>query len=281
MILPEGREAVRLPLQEGGSESMDIISSGQLRVALLLSMLIALWGVESILPLFPPKGSRLQHALPNLGLTVILILMNLLFAGVTARGAAWSLDHRIGVFFIAGISGWAAFGLGMLALDAFGYFAHVAMHQCETGWRIHRVHHSEPQVDVTTAFRQHPAETLIRIGFQVAAIVLFGIPIWVAVLYLAVSAMNAQLEHANFRVPEKLDRILRAVIVTPNMHKLHHSREKRETNSNYSNIFSIWDRIFGTYCSSAKLEGLRYGLDGFDDENGQTLKGLLRLPFND
>jgi sterol desaturase/sphingolipid hydroxylase (fatty acid hydroxylase superfamily) len=153
------------------------------------------------------------------------------------------------------------------------------LHKSWVGWQFHRVHHSENAVDVTTAFRQHPGETVWRILWQLAPIVVFGIPLWVVIMYLIFSGLNAELEHANIRLNLRVDRLLRFFVVTPNMHKVHHSCEQQETDSNYSNIFSIWDRLFGTYTSSVDFLKLNYGLDGFDVSERQTLRGLLKMPF--
>jgi protein-tyrosine-phosphatase len=172
---------------------------------------------------------------------------------------------------------WSRALLGIAALDLATYVAHVAMHKSPFAWRFHRVHHSESEVDVTTAFRQHHGETLWRVAWQLPPILLLGLPFGVVVLYLTLSTLNAQLEHANLRVPDRLDRIVRRLFVTPNMHKVHHSRLQPETDSNYANIFSLWDRLFGTYTRDADLGALRYGLEGFDEN--QTLRRLLRLPF--
>ena len=118
-----------------------------------------------------------------------------------------------------------------------------------------------------------------RLLWQLAAVLVFGIPLWVVIIYLVVSALNAQLEHANIRLNESADRLLRLIIVTPHMHKVHHSRDQKETDSNYSNIFSLWDRLFGTYTAEIDFQKLRYGLDGFDARERQTLRGLLKMPF--
>jgi sterol desaturase/sphingolipid hydroxylase (fatty acid hydroxylase superfamily) len=169
--------------------------------------------------------------------------------------------------------------LGVMALDLFTYVAHVLMHKSWLGWQFHRVHHSDKEVNVTTAFRQHPGETVWRILWYVSAVAIFGIPLWTVMLYQVVSALNAQLEHTNISVFTPVDRLVRLVFVSPNMHKVHHSREQSETDSNYSNIFSIWDRIFGTYTATVDFDRLRYGLNGFDDREKQTLPALLKLPF--
>jgi sterol desaturase/sphingolipid hydroxylase (fatty acid hydroxylase superfamily) len=168
---------------------------------------------------------------------------------------------------------------GVLVLDLCAYFAHVLLHKTWLGWQFHRVHHSENAVDVTTAFRQHPGETVWRILWQLAAIIVFGIPLWIVIVYLILSGLNAELEHANIRLNPRIDRWLRLLVVTPNMHKVHHSRDQKETDSNYSNIFSLWDRLFGTYTSSVDFRKLSYGLDGFDVIERQTLRGLLKMPF--
>lgn len=166
-----------------------------------------------------------------------------------------------------------------MTLDLFAYFAHRLMHMSWLGWQFHRVHHSENAVDVTTTFRQHPGETFWRILWQLAAILVFGLPLWVVIVYLVLSTLNAQLEHANITMNANLDRFLRLILVTPHMHKVHHSRDQKQTDSNYSNIFSFWDRLFGSYTPAVDFQRLRYGLDGFDFRERQTLHGLLKMPF--
>jgi len=237
------------------------------RLALLVGACALLWLLESVRPLQRYREWRLRRALPNLALTALVILLNLVLSTL-----------------VAAVSGAAAINVlnaivGIAALDLATYAAHVVMHRSPFAWRFHRVHHSENEVDVTTAFRQHPGETLWRVAWQLPPIIVLGLPFGVVVLYLTLSTLNAQLEHANLRVPDRQDRTLRWLFVTPNMHKVHHSRLQRETDSNYSNIFSLWDRLFGTYTRNADLGSLRYGLDGLDEPSTQSLRGLLRLPF--
>ncbi|HWW62609.1 MAG TPA: sterol desaturase family protein [Thermoanaerobaculia bacterium] len=202
-----------------------------------------LWSLESVFPLYANVRSRRK----NLALTAAVLLTNLAFSFVTARIAS---IHVAAPPLIGAI----------LALDLSTYAAHVALHKSRLAWRFHRVHHSDAHVDVTTAFRQHPAETIWRILAQWPAIVLLGIPMPALAIYLTISAVNALLEHANIRVPERLDRFARVLFVTPNMHKVHHSCDQRETDTNYANIFSIWDRVFATYTRRADFAKLRYGL---------------------
>ena len=246
----------------------------EIRLLLLVVTCALLWSIESLIPLYRYSGNRLRRAVPNIALTAILIATNLVLSFLAAFAS--SLAIRKGLFAIVDLPRWVQVVLAVAALDFFAYVAHVAMHSSSLGWRFHRVHHSDEAVDVTTAFRQHPGETVWRVLWQLPAIILLGLPLWMVAVYLAVSTLNAQLEHANIRVSDAFDRVARWLFVTPNMHKVHHSRLERETNSNYSNIFAVWDRLFGTYTAAADFGTLRYGLDGIEQEG---LNGLLRMPF--
>jgi sterol desaturase/sphingolipid hydroxylase (fatty acid hydroxylase superfamily) len=254
--------------------------SDQSRLLALIIGATVLSCVESLVPLYGYGRHRLRRALPNISLTVLLVVTNLALSVVTAGVANFGTNERLGLFFLVALPPWLTAVLGIMALDLFTYFAHVLMHKTSVGWRFHRVHHSDTEVNVTTAFRQHPGETVWRILWHVLAIAIFGIPLWVVFVYLVVSTLNAQLEHTNIRLFAPLDRFLRLFLVTPNMHKVHHSREQTETDSNYSNILSIWDRVFRTYTPTVDFGRLRYGLDGFDDAKNQTVPALLKLPLS-
>lgn len=258
---------------------MQALVTDQARLVMLIVLCSLLWTLESIIPLYRFRYSRVRHAMPNVALTLMLVITNLSLSFSSAWLAAFSVRNGIGLFAFLGLPFWALIIFGVLALDLFAYFAHVLLHKSWLGWQFHRVHHSENLVDVTTAFRQHPGETVWRILWQLGAILVFGIPLWVVVVYLILSGLNAELEHANIRLNLRVDRLLRLLVVTPNMHKVHHSRDQRETDSNYSNIFSLWDRLFGTYTSATDFRRLNYGLDGFDVKERQTLSGLLKMPF--
>ncbi len=258
---------------------MQSLLTEQMRLLMILVVCGLLWSLESIVPLYHSQNSRVRHAVPNVALTVMLVLTNLALSFSSASLAEFSVRHSIGLFFITDLPASIQAVLGVLALDLFAYFAHVLLHKSWLGWQFHRVHHSESTVDVTTAFRQHPGESVWRILWQLAAILIFGIPLWVVIVYLVFSGLNAQMEHANVRMNANLDRFLRLIVVTPHMHKVHHSRDQRETDSNYSNIFSFWDRLFSTYTPEIDFRKLRYGLDGFDVKERQSLRGLLKMPF--
>ena len=254
--------------------------SDQSRLLALIVGAAVLWCIESLIPIYVYEKHRLRRALPNIALTSLLVVTNLALSVVTASVANFAYSKGLGLFFMFALPSWLSTLFGVMSLDLFTYFAHVSMHKTSLGWRFHRVHHSDKEVNVTTAFRQHPGETVWRILWYVLAIATFGIPPWVVVVYLVISTLNAQLEHTNIRLFAPLDRALRLLLVTPNMHKVHHSREQTETDSNYSNIFSIWDRVFATYTPTVNFGRLSYGLDGFDDAKKQTLPALLKLPFS-
>ena len=169
----------------------------------------------------------------------------------------------------------------VLALDFSFYVAHVAMHRVPGLWRYHRVHHADPAVDVTTTIRQHPGESVIRYTFMAVFAVAMGASPGAFAVYRVWSALNGLLEHANIRVPLWLDGLLSMVTTWPYMHKIHHSRSARQTDTNYGNIVSLFDRVFGTFTPSKHGVNVVYGLDELDDPAVQTTAGLLAMPFRD
>jgi sterol desaturase/sphingolipid hydroxylase (fatty acid hydroxylase superfamily) len=258
---------------------MQSLFSDQSRLMILIVACALLWSLESFIPLNSYAKDRLRRAVPNIALTVLLAATNLLLSFASAQLVALMQAKQFGLLFMIHLSPSMTLIFGIVVLDLFAYFAHSLLHKSGIGWQFHRVHHSDNDVNVTTAFRQHPGETVWRVLWQILAVVVFGLCLEVLAVYLTMSALNAQLEHANIRMNHSLDRWLRLILVTPNMHKVHHSRQQIETDTNYSNIFSIWDRIFGTYTRAVDFKRLRYGLDGFDDLEKQTVTALLRLPF--
>jgi len=256
-----------------------LVPSDHARIVFLLAVFGILFFFEAVFPLFRYGNGHFEHLLRNLGITAIFLGVNLLAAPVSPLATRFVTQARFGLSGWLGLSPLGQLVVGVVGLDLFAYFAHVTLHEFRWLWRFHRMHHADNRVDVTTAFREHPGETLWRIGWHVAGVLAFGTPLWVLVTYLTLSAFNAQLEHANFRLPARLDRWLRVVYVTPNMHKVHHSRRQPETDMNYSNLLSIWDRLGRTYSGGPRFDELHYGLDGFDDRGSQSLTGMLKMPF--
>lgn len=258
---------------------MELWLNDKFRLVMLLGVCTLLASVEAVLPLFRYRKGRFQRALPNMALAAMLVLTNLSLTSLSAFLAETISRNRIGLFAKLDSHPWTFTFLCVAGLDLFAYLAHVLLHKIPLGWKFHRVHHSEWEVDVTTAFRQHPGETLWRTAWQYFGIVVFGPPFWIVAIYLSISSLNALLEHANLKIADPLDKILRLLIVTPNMHKVHHSQVIVESDSNYSNIFSIWDRVGRTYTANINIRGIRYGLSGTGDGRKPSLIALLIDPF--
>jgi sterol desaturase/sphingolipid hydroxylase (fatty acid hydroxylase superfamily) len=260
---------------------MTTLDSPLFTIAVILAAMAIVALVETAIPLRARGRWNRAHLGPNLALTFITFATNLLLSAGLVATLGWLESNRFGVLHLLALPPLAAGAIAVATLDFSFYVAHVAMHKVPGLWRYHSVHHSDPAVDVTTTIRQHPGESLIRYAFTAAFAVALGASPGAFAVYRAAVAMNGLLEHANIRVPFWLDRLLSLVTTWPNMHKVHHSRVQSETDSNYSNLFSIWDRLFGTFTPSERGANICYGLDGLDDAETQTTRGLLALPFRE
>ncbi len=251
-----------------------------INVAAIVVLMALLAGVELALPLFARPPARRHIAAANLRLMVATFAANwAMMAGATVLAVTFALESS-GLMTQLGMPFAAQLAIGMVVLDfGYGYLAHRAMHWSPVLWRVHRVHHSDPFVDVTTSFRNHPLESLWRYLFVLVPVGALGIPPEAVLLHRLLSTINAAFEHANIRVWAPLDRALSWIWVTPDMHKLHHSRERRETDSNYGNLFPIFDRLLATFTPTERATGVVYGLDDAEEAPATTLRCLLRAPF--
>ena len=184
-----------------------------------------------------------------------------------------------GLLRLAGLRDVSLVLTSFLVFDCWTYWWHRINHRVPFLWRFHRMHHSDPDVDVTTAGRFHVGEIVFSSSIRILFIPLFGFPIEAVVLYDFVQLPVIAFHHANISVSAGIDRALRMVLVTPFMHKVHHSRLREETDSNYSSILSVWDRIFGSFVEKEKYTTITFGLTGFDSDRTQSLPGLLRTPL--
>ena len=248
-------------------------------IAGILAAMAALAALEAALPLRARGAAGRAHLAPNLTLTFLAFLTNGLLSAALALGLAAAEARGFGLLHALALPGWASALAVLLGLDFAFYTSHVAMHKLPAFWRFHRVHHSDPLVDVTTTIRQHPGESVIRYAFLAA----FALPLGASpaefVLYRSAVALFGLLEHANLRVPAALDRVLSLVVTWPTLHKVHHARDPRLTDTNYGNLVSWWDRGLGTFTPAFVGRRVSYGLEGFDDPAAQTTAGLLALPF--
>lgn len=175
---------------------------------------------------------------------------------------------------------WLEVVVSVLVLDfSVGYLSHRTMHVWPPMWRFHQVHHSDLFVDVTTSYRTHPVELLWRFMFAIVPVWLLGIPAEAVVIQRLLQSSNGIIEHGNIRLWAPLDRFLSLFWVTPNVHKIHHSRQVSETNSNYANILTIYDRLLGTYTPPERAEKVVYGLDHDRNLGEASFSGLVAIPF--
>jgi sterol desaturase/sphingolipid hydroxylase (fatty acid hydroxylase superfamily) len=257
-----------------------------IKTACSVSVLALLLAWETWTPFFAyfagAAGERTRHGLKNLALGVVnAAVTGLLFVGLWWSTAEWADRQHFGLVRWVEFPVWTRRAMAVLLFDAWMYFWHRLNHRVPFLWRFHRTHHSDPRMDVTTANRFHLGEILFSSILRVPVIALLGLQLWELALYEAAMFTVVQLHHANIALPAWLDRGLRAVIVTPLMHKVHHSRLQPETDSNYSSLFSFWDRLFGTMRLRKDPRTLQYGLEDFDPPKHHTMTGLLITPFRE
>jgi sterol desaturase/sphingolipid hydroxylase (fatty acid hydroxylase superfamily) len=238
------------------------------------------WVLEGTIPLFRFEYRKFIHALKNLTLNMLQLLIGLGLASVLLLASDFTTQTKFGILYVLGIPLWAHVILGILLLDLIGaYFIHWVEHKVKWMWKFHLVHHTDRSVDVTTGLRHHPGETIFRITFTLLAVIIAGVPMGVIIIYQTLSVIFAQITHANIKVPKVADRVLSWIFVTPNMHKVHHHYTQPYTDTNYGNIFSIWDRIFGTFAEK-DVDSLVYGIDThMNPKENDDLINLLEIPF--
>jgi len=249
------------------------------------SIIAAYLLLESLFPLFPHRVAALPRWLVNGSLYIIngIVTYFLLFylfgfsieAGVTA--------FEFGLFYwVQGVPFWLQCVTFFICADLGFYWLHRAMHQWQPLWRVHIVHHSDVDVDITDSFRGHPLQIMLEIALRLAVTLALGVPLLVLITYDVLYKFFVFFPHANLRMPRQLDRVLRLLVVTPDMHRIHHSARSAETNSNYSDIFSFWDRIFGTYrfMDPEEQKKMPLGLEYFREPRDRGLVAVLMQPFN-
>ena len=251
------------------------------RSLILVGGITFFWILEGALPLFKFNYKKWKHAFPNLFFTFTTIIVNFSLAFLLLKSADWVQVNEFGIInWLPEMPLWLYVVLGVVLLDFFGaYLAHFVEHKVKPLWMVHLVHHTDHKVDTTTANRHHPLESMIRFTFTLFGVFVVGTPIAIVMIYQSMSLIFTQFTHANIKMNKAVDKILSYIIISPDMHKIHHHNMLPYTDSNYGNIFSIWDRIFGTYMYLDR-EKIVYGVDTFPDEiTNSSLKELLKQPF--
>lgn len=254
-----------------------------LRLAVFFGVLALMMVAEFFWPRRSQTVSRQKRWPHNLALAVLdFVLVRLVFPVSLAGFCLFAAQKSWGIFNTLDAPFWLTFSLSLLALDVLIYGQHIVLHKIPLLWRLHRVHHTDTEFDVTTALRFHPIEILLSMLVKFTAAAILGAPPEAAMAFEIILNTAAMFNHGNVKIPEKLDQWLRRIVVTPDMHRVHHSAVRVETDSNYGFSISLWDRIFGTYCAQPREghEAITIGLDIFRKEEDMHLGKLLIQPFS-
>ena len=251
------------------------------RALILAGGIAFFWIWESAAPLFRFEYRKWSHALVNIFFTVTTIVVNFGLAFILLGASDWAVTNGVGLLFLLP-DGALVLRLvaGLLVLDLISaWLAHWVEHKTPVLWRFHLIHHSDVHIDTTSANRHHPGESVVRFVFTTLGVLVVGAPMWMVFLYQAASVVLSQFNHANITLPAALDRAISWVIVSPDMHKVHHHYVLPYTDSNYGNVFSVWDRLFGTFMSLERAR-LTYGIDThMDPREHASVGALLTMPF--
>ena len=251
------------------------------RSLILVGGITLFWLIENAFPLFKFPYKKWHHASINLFFTATTIIINFTLAFILLKSADWTKANDFGVLQrLPEMNIWLYSLIGLLLLDLIGaYLVHFIQHKIKFLWRFHLIHHTDTWIDTTSANRHHPGESIIRFVFTTFGVLIIGTPIWLVFLYQTLSLISTQFTHANIELPKKLDTILSYFIVSPDMHKVHHHYVLPYTDSNYGNIFSVWDRLFGTFMTLPKNK-IIYGVDTYmKPEENNKIKNLINIPF--
>jgi sterol desaturase/sphingolipid hydroxylase (fatty acid hydroxylase superfamily) len=252
------------------------------RVSTFLGILTVMLLWEGLCPRRLRSRPRQERWGTNLGLALLnTVLVRVMVGGVAYTTAVFAADQRIGLLHWHPLPAWAAAAMTLLVLDFALYLQHVLFHAVPVLWRLHRMHHADLDVDATTGLRFHPLEILLSLGLKEAVVVLLGAVPWAVVAFDVLLNVASVFNHGNVALPEHHDRWLRWIVVTPDMHRVHHSTRVVETNSNFGFSVSWWDRLCGTYRAQPALGqvGMDIGLSEY--RTPLHLGQLLLLPLRD
>lgn len=255
---------------------------GVVRPAAFLTVFLFMAGWEILSPCRDLERPKLTRWSQNLGLLLVdVIAVRIVMPMTVVAAALWFEARGIGLLPWLGVPYPLAVLASVLILDLAIYAQHVVFHHVPLLWQLHKVHHADTDFDVTTGLRFHPVEILLSLVIKIAVAALIGAPALAVLIFEVILNASAQFSHGNIKLPAALDRALRRVIVTPDMHRVHHSVHRHETDSNFGFNLSIWDRLFGTYIATPKdgQTGMRIGLEEFRAKREMWLDRLITQPF--
>jgi len=245
---------------------------------IIIGLLVILYTMEQILNRPFRFSKRPQHLLNNILFQVVFFIANYFFAIFQVFCIQWLNNNHIGLLQQVHLPFWLNLIVGVALFDLTSYWFHRLAHKTPLLWRLHRVHHSDTTMDSSTFFRGHPLEILVFGNASIIAVAIFGMDMLSFGLYLFIFIPFAFLEHANLTFPAWLNKTVGLIFVTPDFHKVHHEQDQHYTDSNFSDIFIIWDRLFGTFKSKPVTE-IKFGLAEFDDTRKQSFLYLMKCPF--
>src|SRR6185503_2846160 len=251
------------------------------RMSFLVGGLLLFWIIEGAIPLLPMryKNGKVGHAGVNFVFTVLHLIIHTGLAILIVLLSDWCYQNNFGLVYWFNTGVLAKVIIGILALDFSSWLVHFVMHKSRFFWRFHLIHHSDNNVDVTTGLRHHPGDSLLRGVFFILLIFISGAPMYSVMIYQTLVVITTAFTHANISLPPKLDKAISFIVVSPNMHKVHHHWKQPYTDSNYGAVFSFWDRLLGTFMKLDKKD-IRYGLDQYyPNEKDEDLLSLLKKPF--
>jgi sterol desaturase/sphingolipid hydroxylase (fatty acid hydroxylase superfamily) len=250
------------------------------RTSLLIGGLAFFFILENTFPLFKKKYNKWQHTGVNLFFTLTTVLVNFLLAFLLIASCSWVTENEFGMINWLSLGIVPAILIGIPLMDFVGaYLVHYIEHKIPWMWQFHLIHHTDQNVDTTTGNRHHPGESIFRFGFTVLAIFITGTPIWMIFLYQSLSLVATQFTHTNLNYPAFIDKTIGWIFVTPRMHRVHHHYRMPYSDSNYGNIFSIWDRLLGTYIEVDNSK-LIYGVDThMEHSENKNIWSMLKIPF--
>ncbi len=239
-----------------------------------------MWLLEGLIPMFEGRRERVRHDASNVALGVLnAVVASLIFAGATLVATEWARANSFGVLHWFGVEGVWAFALGFVLFDLWQYLWHRLNHRVPLLWRFHAVHHADRELSASSGLRFHTGEIVLSSIARLAVLPLLGMTVGQVLVYEAVLLPVILFHHGNVGIPGGADRWLRWLIVTPWMHWVHHSDYQPETDSNYSSVFSFWDRIFRSFRLVADPHALTLGLEDTERRDWATLPGMVAMPF--
>jgi sterol desaturase/sphingolipid hydroxylase (fatty acid hydroxylase superfamily) len=257
----------------------NIISTLEQAVPVIIIVFLTIFmSLETLIPYLTQSEYRKKQRWHNIGNLAVSFALNAALSGVVSYSITEATNNHFGLMYHLHLPFTVALILGVFLSDLNGYVAHRLYHKIPLFWRFHRVHHSDVELDASSALRLHPFEFIFQATTQATVLPLLGVSNTSFVIYVTISLPLFIINHANIKFPGWYEKYMSILFVTPNWHRVHHSSKQVETDSNFADVFSIWDRIFSTHIKR-KPEEITFGLENLRDKKSQTFWGLLTTPF--